>query len=118
MILVDANILIYASNEGASRHAQARGWLNDQLNGTTRVGLPWSALLAFLRLATNTRVFPRPLTMTLAWQQVSDWLACKSVWTPEPTATTPKCLVAAGPARVHGNLVADAHLPLWRWSTG
>ena len=50
MILVDANILIYASNEGASRHAQARDWLNNQLNGTTRVGLPWSALLAFLRL--------------------------------------------------------------------
>ena len=85
MILVDANILICASNEGVSRHAQARDWLNDQLNGTTRVGLPWSAVLAFLRLATNTRVFPRPLTMTLAWQQVSDWLACESVWTPEPT---------------------------------
>ena len=111
MILVDANILIYASNEGASRHAQARDWLNDQLNGTSRFGLPWSALLAFLRLATNTRVFPRPLTMTLAWQQVSDWLACESVWTPEPTEHHAQVLgallVLPG---VHGNLVADAHL--------
>jgi predicted nucleic acid-binding protein len=36
VILVDANTLIYASNEGASRHAQARDWLNDQLNNTNR----------------------------------------------------------------------------------
>ena len=119
MILVDANILIYASNEGASRHAQARDWLNGRLNSTTRVGLPWSALLAFLRLATNTRVFPRPLTMTLAWQQVSDWLACESVWTPEPTEHHAQVLggLLVQPG-VHGNLVADAHWPLWRWSTG
>ena len=34
---------------------RARG-STDQLNGSTRVGLPWFSLLAFLRLVTNPRV--------------------------------------------------------------
>jgi predicted nucleic acid-binding protein len=119
VILVDANILIYASNESASRHAQARDWLNGRLNSTTRVGLPWSALLAFLRLATNTRVFPRALTMTLAWQQVSDWLACESVWTPEPTEHHVQVLVGCWSSRESTAISLPTPIwPLWLWSTG
>jgi hypothetical protein len=111
MILVDANILIYASNEKSSQYARARAWLDDQLGGSTRVGLPWSALLAFLRLATNRRVFPIPLTAALAWSQVTKWLACDLVWIPEPTQrhidVLGELLMLPG---IHGNLVMDAHL--------
>jgi hypothetical protein len=28
-------------------------WLDERLNGTVGVGLPWPSLLAFVRLATN-----------------------------------------------------------------
>ena len=63
MILVDANILIYAHVKSFAQHKAARLWLDQQLNGSTRVGLPWVSLLAFLRLVTNPRVFERPEPM-------------------------------------------------------
>ena len=68
MILVDANILIYSHVESFAQHQAARAWLDQQLNGTTRVGLPWVSLLAFLRLVTNPRVFERPEPM-VTWSQ-------------------------------------------------
>ena len=50
MILVDANILIYAHVSLFAQHPIARDWLDQQLNGSGPVGLPWVSLLAFLRL--------------------------------------------------------------------
>ena len=51
MTLVDANILLYAAHRTAPEHERARAWLDAQLSGTARVGLPWPSLLAFVRLA-------------------------------------------------------------------
>ena len=56
MILVDANLLLYAANRAAPEHERARAWLDDRLNGTVPLGLPWPSLLAFVRLATNPLV--------------------------------------------------------------
>jgi toxin-antitoxin system PIN domain toxin len=73
--------------------------------------LPWASLLAFLRLVTNSRVFEHPESMADAWSQVRAWLACESVWIPEPTERHGELLgdnlKLPG---VHGNLVPDAHL--------
>ena len=55
MILVNANIVIYSHVESFAQHQVARGWLDRQLNGSARVGLPWVSLLAFLRLVSNPR---------------------------------------------------------------
>jgi toxin-antitoxin system PIN domain toxin len=111
VILVDANLLLYASNSTIELHDESREWLVERLNGTARVGLPWPSLLAFLRIATNPRVFRSPLTMRVAWQQVSSWLSAESVWVPEPTerhaAVLDKLLALPG---IYGNLVPDAHL--------
>jgi uncharacterized protein len=111
VILVDVNILVYASNAEADQHADSRAWLDRQLSGATPVGLPWVSLLGFLRIATNARAFRSPLTMASAWQQVTNWLSAESVWTPTPTdrhaAVLGKLLVLPG---VHGNLAPDAHL--------
>ena len=57
MILVDANILVYAHVASLPQHERAREWLDEQLSGATPVGLPWTSLLSFLRLVTNPRVF-------------------------------------------------------------
>ena len=70
MILVDANILVYSHVESFAQHKSARDWLDQQLSGSTCVGLPWVSLLAFLRLVTNPRVFERPEPMVDAWRQV------------------------------------------------
>jgi len=111
VILVDANILIYSHVESFAQHQAARAWLDQQLNGTTRVGLPWVSLLAFLRLVTNPRVFERPELMADAWHQVRAWIACETAWIPQPTERHADLLneLLALPG-VHANLVPDAHL--------
>ena len=111
MILIDANILIYASLNKFSQHEPAREWLDTQLNGVTRVGLPWVTLVAFLRIATNPRSFRRPVPMRAACEQVSQWLAREPVWIPEPTERHGEALteLLALPG-MYGNLVTDAHL--------
>jgi len=111
VILVDANILLYACNAEADQHSKSRAWLDEQLSGATPVGLPWVSLLGFLRIATNARAFRSPLTMASAWQQVTNWLSAETVWTPDTTerhgAVLSNLLALPG---VHGNLVPDAHL--------
>jgi uncharacterized protein len=68
VILVDANVLVYAYVTDYEQHPDARAWLDDQLSGDRRVGLAWSTLLAFVRLVTNPRLYPEPLEhgLTLA----------------------------------------------------
>lgn len=111
MILVDANLLLYARFSSFDEHAAAHEWLDAKLNGRAGVGLPWESLLAFLRLSTNPRLFPRPLPMDDAWRQVREWLALPSVWCPRPTethqATLEKLVRGQG---LTSKLVMDAHL--------
>ena len=111
MILIDANILLYASVSRFPLHEPARDWLDARLNGETKVGLPWASLLAFLRIATNPRVFERPMPMSRAWEQVDAWLSCDVAWAPSPTERHTSILrrLLNGPG-VYGNLVPDAHL--------
>lgn len=111
MILVDANLLLYAHFSSFHQHEAARVWLDAQLNGPTRVGLPWTSLLAFVRIGSNPRVFERPESVEAAWQQVEEWLACSPVWIPQPTERHREIL---GPLLVdhvsHPNHVPDAAL--------
>lgn len=111
MILVDANLLVYAHVADVPLHEPARRWLDERLSGTTRVGLPWPSLLTFLRLVTNPRIFPRPETIERAWAQVEDWLGVGSAWIPQPTDRHAEILkVLLRETGAHGNLVPDAHL--------
>ena len=111
MILVDANLLIYAHVNAFAQHQAARDWLDEQLNDISRVGLPWASLLAFLRVVTNPRIFEQPEPIADAWAQVMAWLACDTTWIPEPTEHHSETLgrLIALPG-VHGNLVPDAHV--------
>jgi hypothetical protein len=111
VILVDANLLIYAAAPGLAQHEIAREWLDRQLNEASRVALPWPSILAFLRVTTNPRIFSAPVTLSRAWEQISEWLAVDGVWIPQPTPrhTT---LLGSVLAETGGksDLVPDAHL--------
>lgn len=111
MILVDANLLIYAHVSTFPQHERARNWLDEQMNGAAPVGLPWPSLLAFLRLVTNPRLFDNPEPITDAWEQVVAWLSCDPSWIPQPTERHSQILggLLAG-SGIHANLVPDAHL--------
>jgi toxin-antitoxin system PIN domain toxin len=111
LILVDANLLIYASVTELPQHAHASTWLEDTLNSGKRVGLAWESLAAFLRITTNPRIFQSPARLSEAWATVEYWLEQTNVWNPGATERHQKifaeCLrqVPRG-----GNLVPDAHL--------
>ena len=74
MILVDANLLLYAGIREYPQHESAAAWLEERMNGTQAIGLPWPSLLAFLRLAVNPRIHEFPPTLADAWRLVRDWL--------------------------------------------
>lgn len=111
MILVDANILLYAEDSLQSRHQQARAWWDGQLSGTGVVCLCWTVLSAFIRIGTNPRVFEHPLSLEQALARVQSWLdqPCTRVVRPtERHWTVFKQMLTDGQAVA--NLVTDAHL--------
>lgn len=111
MILVDANLLIYAKVADLAQHQSALAWLDEALNGPNRVGLPWPSLLAFVRLTSNPRVFARAQTVADAWAQVEQWLALETVWIPQPTERHQEVLGQLLRDTVQrSQLVPDAHL--------
>jgi uncharacterized protein len=111
VILVDANLLLYAEDSLSEHHPQARTWWDTQLSGVAPVCLCWPVLNAYIRIGTNVRLHPRPLTMKEACERVQSWLE-------QP------CVRLIGPTERHwpifdrmlkqgkaiGNLVSDAHL--------
>ena len=74
MILIDANLLLYAYDPRAKQHEASRTWLEAALSGTELVRFAWVTLWAFVRIATNPRVFERPMTAAEAAAAVSSWL--------------------------------------------
>ena len=111
MILVDANLLIYAHVASTPHHRKAHRWLDDRVNGRAQLGLPWPSVLAFVRLVSNPRVFAQPLTVSAAWAQADSWLQAATVWVPTPTERHQEILgrLLAGVA-FRSNVVPDAHL--------
>jgi toxin-antitoxin system PIN domain toxin len=111
VILVDANLLIYAVDTDAPHHPAARRWLEETLSSTILVGLAWVVILAFLRITTRAGILRRPLSPDRALAFVDDWFA-----QPYVTAVSPgeshwqvlrNLLRTTGMA---GSLTSDAHL--------
>ena len=73
MILVDANLLLYAYHPRAEHHEKSRAWLEAALSGPDLVRFAWVTLWAFLRIATNPRAFERPLSTPEAEAAISSW---------------------------------------------
>lgn len=111
MKLVDANLLLYAVDESSHHHALAKSWLEERLSGAETFAFAWAVLLAFLRLATNPRVFDEPLQLSEALDLVDSWLEqpCATVvhQTDRHSRLLRELLAPLGTA---GNLTSDAHL--------
>jgi len=111
LIIVDANLLIYAINRDDPRHADARRWWETLLSDVTAVGIPWVVALAFVRITTRTGLLPRPLTIDQATGYIGDWLdqAHVSLLVPGSNhwAVFSALVSRTGAA---GNLTTDAHI--------
>jgi hypothetical protein len=102
---------VYAHVRESRFHETARAWLDERLNGTPPVGIPWPSALAFMRLVSNPRVVEAPIPLPRAWAQVESWLTCRPVWIPEPTQEHRRILGRLLSGQPLGaNLVPDAHL--------
>ena len=111
MILVDANLLVYAFAASMPEHERTRTWLDEQLASGRQVGLPWESLNAFVRLVSNPRVFTKPASTMAAWGQVERWIGHPGVWIPVPTphhAAVVEELI--GQNDIAANDIPDVHL--------
>ena len=111
MVVVDLNLLVYATNSASPHHAVARCWWEDTLSGDEMVGMPWVVLLGYLRLTVNPAVMPAPLTPEQALAVIDGWLSRRVVRTLVPTerhwGILRGLIREVGAA---GNLTTDAHL--------
>ena len=111
MILVDANILLYAEDSLSSFHQKARKWWDNQLSGSEPVCLCWTVLSAFIRIGTNPRVFESPLSLEQALDRIQSWFSqpCTRIIRPtEQHWTTFQQMLNDG--QVVASLVSDAHI--------
>jgi len=74
LIVVDVNLLMYASFSRFPQHRAARAWWEATLAGAVPVGLAGVALFGFVRLATNPRVIDKPMTVEEAIEAIEGWL--------------------------------------------
>ena len=111
MILLDANLLIYAVDADSPNHKRARRWLEGALSGDTLIGLPWIVVLAFVRITTRAGILRTPLSIEHAIAFIDEWLAQPYVSLTVPGeahwAVLKNLLIGGGAA---GTLTTDAHL--------
>jgi toxin-antitoxin system PIN domain toxin len=74
VIIIDANILLYAYNADAPEHAASAAWLERTFSGTEAIGIPLASIWAFLRVITSGRLRPNPLPVAQAFEIVREWL--------------------------------------------
>ncbi len=111
MILIDANILLYAYDSSSQHHLRARRWLEKILSEPRPVRLAWVTILAFLRISTNRKIFENPFSISEATSIVKKWLEHYTLDLLDPTEshwTILSKLLKDG--QVYGPLVMDAHL--------
>lgn len=111
MILIDANLMLYAYYPRAEQHERSKAWLEAVLSAASPVRLAWMTVLAFLRISTSPRIFEEPLTMNEAASTVTSWLAQPAVEILEPGERYWSILLdLLSDAQVAGALVPDAAL--------
>jgi len=109
--LADSNVLIYAVHEEAKHHGAALAWLDGTLSAGEALIMPWLSLVSFMRVSTHPDIYPRPLPIEDALENVDAWLGVPSVITGDPdrhhSRRMGELLSYSG---IGGHLVNDAHL--------
>jgi uncharacterized protein len=109
--VVDANLLLYATDERSPVMGPHGRWLEQQLSGHDPVAVAGTVLLAFLRVSTSHRVFERPLSPDRAFDVIERWLAQPCAVIVQPGSRHAALLrQVLSPFGTAANLVSDAHL--------
>lgn len=111
MILLDANILLYAYGKDFPQHERVKRWLESAMEKRLHLGLAWIVILAFLRISTNAKPYAHALSLTEASGIVDELLAETNVSIVDPGSGHWSLLKSvAQDAAVQRNLYVDAHL--------
>ncbi len=108
---IDANILLYASDEASPFHRRASEFLVKCASDGRVFYLAWATLMSYVRISTHPRIFAQPLSPHEAMQNVEALLQLPHVrvLAEQEDFWDVYREVAEGHA-VRGNLVPDAHL--------
>lgn len=110
--LVDSNVLVTASMGQAPGHEEAKEFMTRTLAAASPWCLTWVNIYEFLRVVTHRKVFPRPLSFSVAFEQVARlmehrWLDLLS---DTPRHLQMLDLMAGKAGSVSGNFVHDCHI--------
>ncbi len=107
---VDANILIYASNQADPAHGPARALVERLAAGPDLVYLFWPVALAYLRIVSHPGILPRPLAPADASRNIERLIERPNVRTAGEMDGFWDVFSATAGGRARGNEVPDAHL--------
>jgi toxin-antitoxin system PIN domain toxin len=108
---VDVNVLLYASDKSSDRHEAARRFLQSCASSPEVLCLTWPTVMAYLRIATHSRVFSAPLSPSEAFGNVTALLTLSHVRAVcELDGFLDAYAHVVGDVAVRGNLVPDAHV--------
>jgi uncharacterized protein len=111
VILIDANLLLYAYDASSAQHDSARHWLESTLTEEEEVALSWVAVLAFLRIATSRHALGSPFTINEATDIMDSILSRSNVRVLTPGSSHwqlfRKLLIDS---HASANLATDAHI--------
>ena len=118
MILLDANLLIYAYDHSSPFQQSTRQWLDAMIETQPVIGLPWISILAFLRITTHPALATCQ-SFGLAAAIIEDWLALPNVRIIAPGESHwPILKRTATEAQARGAFVTDAALAALAIETG
>ena len=111
MILLDANILIYAYDSMSPHHDAVRSWVEDVFSERDEVAIPLVCVLAFLRVMSNPALFEAPMSVGEAVEIATEWLSRPNVGIAQPTRRHWEVLAElARTGQARGPLLMDAHI--------
>jgi toxin-antitoxin system PIN domain toxin len=111
VIVLDANILLYAYDSTAPHHTKAKQWIERVFSSDAAVGLPWQSVWAFLRIVSSPALPGKRFSIEEAAQIVECWLEQPNVLLLSPGDrhwSLFRQVMVDGQAR--GPLVTDAQL--------
>lgn len=109
-VTVDANVLVYASNEADPSHAAARALVERLARGPELVYLFWPTIMGYLRLVTHPAILPRPLSAADATGNIARLLERPHLRSPGEAEGFWEIYLAITGERARGNEVPDGHL--------
>ena len=109
-VTVDANVLVYASNEAERVHGRARELVERLASGPEIVYLFWPTIMGYLRIVTHPALLPRPLSLAEAISNMEVLIGRAHVRTPGEGEGFWDLYVATRNDADRGNDVPDGHL--------